>query len=146
MEFDGRSVRNLAEPDVEILALSCLEEQNVVAVVQLGEFVEFVKLRLGVELGILPAVGEHRGDIVKKVTMTIRRAPVRDRCTRVFIMEQGILPESDTSGRENQDSLLVLLNAIARHLDLGGLCLGDGFVNGRHFEYEEKIATCKMWL
>jgi hypothetical protein len=59
VELDGRSVGNLAKPDIEILAFPCLKKQNVVAVVKLSQLVQFVKLGLGVELCILSAVREH---------------------------------------------------------------------------------------
>lgn len=64
MEFDGRSVRNLAKPYVQILSFAGFEEEDVVAVVQLGEFVQFVEAGLGVEFGILSTVRKHGSNIV----------------------------------------------------------------------------------
>ncbi len=64
VKLDSRSIRNLAQPDVQILSLAGLEEQDIVAVVQLGEFIELVQAGFGVEFGILPAVRKHRGNIV----------------------------------------------------------------------------------
>jgi hypothetical protein len=70
MELDGRAIGDLAQPNVEILSLSRFEEKNVVAVVKLGQLVQFVQLSLGVELGILSAVREHRRNIVEKMAMS----------------------------------------------------------------------------
>lgn len=44
------------------------------------------------------------------------------------------LPVSDASRREDQNPLLVLLNAIARRLDLCSTGLGDRLVDSSHFE------------
>lgn len=56
MELDGGTVWRLAHPDVEILALTSLEEKDVVAVVEVGKFVQLVKFRLGVEFCVLATV------------------------------------------------------------------------------------------
>jgi hypothetical protein len=64
VELDGRSVRDFAEPNIEILSLSGLEEEHVVAVVKLGQLVQFVQLCLGVKFGIFSAVGEHCRNVV----------------------------------------------------------------------------------
>jgi hypothetical protein len=74
MELDGRAIGDLAQPNVEILSLSRFEEKNVVAVVKLGQLVQFVQLSLGVELGILSAVREHRRNIVEKMAMSTRES------------------------------------------------------------------------
>jgi hypothetical protein len=119
MELDGRAIGDLAQPNVEILSLSRFEEKNVVAVVKLGQLVQFVQLSLGVELGILSAVREHRRNIVEKMAMSV----------------------GDTSGREDQNPLLVLLDAIARRLSLGVAGLRDRFVDGSHFV---RISTMRL--
>lgn len=64
MELDGRPVRDFAKPNIQILALPCLEEEHVVAVVELGQLVQFVQLCLGVEFCIFSAVGEHCCNVV----------------------------------------------------------------------------------
>jgi hypothetical protein len=43
VELYGGAVRGLAHPDVEIFALAGLEEKHIVAVVEVGEFVELVE-------------------------------------------------------------------------------------------------------
>lgn len=73
MELDSRAVRDLAEPHVKILSLSRLKEEDVVAVVEFGQLVELVELRLGIELGILSAVRKHRGDIVQEMAVSMWR-------------------------------------------------------------------------
>lgn len=71
MELNGRTVGDLAEPHVQILALARLEEHNVVAVVKLGELVQLVKLGLGIELDVFAAVGEHRCEIVEEMSVSV---------------------------------------------------------------------------
>lgn len=56
MEFDGRTVWRLAHPDVEILCLTSFEEEDIVAVVQIGEFVQLVKFGLCVEFCVFATV------------------------------------------------------------------------------------------
>jgi hypothetical protein len=46
MEFDGGTVGGLAHPDVKIFAFAGFEEEDVVAVVEVGEFVELVEFGL----------------------------------------------------------------------------------------------------
>ena len=57
VHLDGGTIWCLAHPGIEILAFSCFEEQDVVAVVQFGKLVELVQLGLGIQLCFLPAVG-----------------------------------------------------------------------------------------
>lgn len=70
VKLDRRSIGYLAHPNIEILPFSRLEEENIVAILNGGEFVELVQLRLRVELGILAAMRKHRGNIVKKMTVS----------------------------------------------------------------------------
>lgn len=72
MELDSRSVWRLAHPDVEILAFAGLEEENIVAVVQVGKFVQLVEFCLGVELCVLAAVGKKRVEVVEKMTVSVK--------------------------------------------------------------------------
>jgi len=44
MKFDRRSVWRFAHPDIQVFAFAGFEEQDIVAVVEVGEFVELVKL------------------------------------------------------------------------------------------------------
>jgi hypothetical protein len=67
IKLDRRPVRDLAEPHVQVLSFPRLEEEHVVAVVELGQLVELVQLGLGVELGVFAAVREHRGEVIEKV-------------------------------------------------------------------------------
>lgn len=50
------SIGGFAHPQVQVLALSCFEKKDVVAVVELSKFVELVELCFGIELDIFPAV------------------------------------------------------------------------------------------
>ncbi len=58
MHLDSRSIRRFAHPYVEIFALPRLKEQNVIAIVQLGKFVELVELCLCVQLRVFATVWE----------------------------------------------------------------------------------------
>ena len=71
MHLHGRAVGRFADPYVEVFALARFEEEDVVAVVELGEFVEPVELGFGVELRIFAAMGEERVEIVEKMSMSI---------------------------------------------------------------------------
>jgi hypothetical protein len=49
VELDGRTIGRLAHPRIQILSFPCFKEQNIVAVVELGELVELVELCFCVE-------------------------------------------------------------------------------------------------
>lgn len=70
MHLDGRTIWRFAHPHIEIFALSRLEEEHVIAVIQFGKLVELVQLRLGVEFCIFAAVREERVDIVEQVSLS----------------------------------------------------------------------------
>jgi hypothetical protein len=56
MKLDRRPIGHFTHPHIKIFSFARLEEEQIVAVVQLGELVELVELRLGVELGFFLAV------------------------------------------------------------------------------------------
>ena len=58
MHFDGRPIWSFTHPYVEIFALSRLEEEHIIAIVEFGELIELIKFGLGVEFCIFPAVWE----------------------------------------------------------------------------------------
>lgn len=70
MQFHRGTVGCFGEPDVKVLALARLEEEHVVAVVEIGELVELVELRLRVEFGIFSAVGEEAVEIIEEVSVS----------------------------------------------------------------------------
>lgn len=72
MHLNSRAVRDLTHPQIQILALTCLKEEDIVAVVKFGELVELGKSGLGVELGVFAAMRHHRGKIVQQMTMSSR--------------------------------------------------------------------------
>jgi hypothetical protein len=72
MEADCGTVWRFAEPQVEILAFSCFEEHDVVCVVEFGQFVQFVELGLGVELGVFSPVREEGCEIIQQMPMPVR--------------------------------------------------------------------------
>lgn len=73
MHLDCWAVGDLAHPYVEIFAFARLEEEDVVAVVQVGELAELVELGFGVELGVLFAVRHHRCQVIEEVAVSARR-------------------------------------------------------------------------
>ena len=56
MHLDGRPIRGFTHPYVEIFALSRLEEEHIIAIVEFGELIELIKFGLGVEFCIFPAM------------------------------------------------------------------------------------------
>lgn len=72
VELDGRAIGNLAHVEVQVLPFPRLEEENIVAVVELGQLVELVQLRLGIELGVFATVGYHRGQVVQEMALPTR--------------------------------------------------------------------------
>lgn len=69
MELDGGAIGDLCHPHVEILGLPRLEKEDVVAVVKFGKLVELVQLRLGIKLGVFPAVRKHGGKIIEEMSV-----------------------------------------------------------------------------
>jgi hypothetical protein len=71
VHLDGRAVRGLGQPDVEILAFAGLEEHDIVAVVEVGEFVKLGELGLCVEFGVFARVGEEGMQVVEEVAVSV---------------------------------------------------------------------------
>lgn len=71
MHLHGRAIGRFADPYVEVFALSGFEEEDVIAVVELGKFVQLVELGLGVQLRIFAAVGKEKVEIVEEMSMSI---------------------------------------------------------------------------
>lgn len=57
VHFHSRPIGSLAHPYVKILALSCLEEEDIVAIVQFRQFIQLIELGFRVELRIFATVG-----------------------------------------------------------------------------------------
>jgi len=70
VHLDGGAVRRLRQPDVEILAFAGFEEHDVVAVVEVGEFVKLGELGLCVEFGVFARVREEGVQVVEEVAMS----------------------------------------------------------------------------
>jgi hypothetical protein len=71
MHLDGRSIRRLAHPCIQVLAFAGLEEEHIIAVVEFGQFVELVEFCLGVQLCFLAAVGEERIEVIEEMSVSI---------------------------------------------------------------------------
>ena len=86
VELDCWPVRRFAHPYVEVFALSSFEEEDIVAIVEFGEFIELVELGLCIYLAFFPAVREEGVKIVEEMAMSV----------------------GDAAGAEDEDSLLDL--------------------------------------
>lgn len=73
MHLDGRPIGRFAQPHVQVLALARLEEQHIVAVVELGKLIKLVELRLGVQLGFFATVGEQRIQVVEQMPVPCQK-------------------------------------------------------------------------
>ena len=71
MHLHGRSIRCFAHPQVKILSFSRLEEEYIVAIVQLREFVQLVEFGFRVEFCIFAAVREEGCDIIQEMSMSV---------------------------------------------------------------------------
>lgn len=79
MHLHGRAIGGFAHPYVEVFTLARFEEENIVAIVEFGEFVKLVQFGFCVELRIFAAVREKGVEVVEEVTM-----PVGSRRIRLF--------------------------------------------------------------
>lgn len=70
VHFDGGAVGGFAHPDVEVFGFAGFEEEDVVAVVEVGEFVELVEFGFRVEFGVFATVREEGVQVVEEVTMS----------------------------------------------------------------------------
>ena len=70
VHFDSWTIGSFAHPDIQILALARLEEEYIIAVVQLRQLVQLVEFGFRVELSVFAAMGEERVEVIEKVTMS----------------------------------------------------------------------------
>ena len=71
MHLHRRSIRRFAHPYVKIFPFPGFEEEDVVAVVEFGQFIELVELCLSIELGIFPAVGKEGVEVIEQMSMSV---------------------------------------------------------------------------
>ena len=110
MHLDSRPIRGFTHPYVEIFALSRLEKEHIVAIVQFGKLIELIKFGLGVELCIFPAMWEQRVEIVEKMSVSV----------------------GHTSRAEDEDSLLVLCRRAVSRGCLWGCRFRQRLIDGGH--------------
>lgn len=103
MELHSRTIRRLREPDVEILGLSGLEEEDIVAIVQIGELVQLVEVGFRVEFGVFAGVRKERVEVVQQVAVAIALVSIDERDAIVCR-----IPICYASGCENENPLAVL--------------------------------------
>ena len=73
MHLDRGAVGRFREPEVEVFAFARFEEEDVVAVVEVGEFVELGQLRFGVEFGVFAAVWEEGVEVGEEVAVSVAK-------------------------------------------------------------------------
>ena len=74
VHLDRRPVGRFAHPYVKVLALARLEEENVVAVVELGKFVELVELSFRVEFCVFAAVRKEGIEVIEEVPVPANKS------------------------------------------------------------------------
>lgn len=77
MHLHGRAIGSFAHPYVEIFALARFKEENIVTVVEFGEFVELVEFGFCIELRIFAAVRKKGVKVVEEVAMAVGSRPIR---------------------------------------------------------------------
>lgn len=103
MHLHGRAIGRFAHPYVEVLALARFEEENIVTIIEFGEFVKLVKFCFCVEFSIFAAVREEGVEVIEEVTMTVGNRQIRTISfwgwKRMFdgLIRSAELPVSDTS-------------------------------------------------
>lgn len=103
MHLHGRAIGRFAHPYVEVFALARFEEENVVTIIELGEFIKLVKFCFCVEFSFFAAVREEGVEVIEEVTMTVRSRQIRPISfrdwKRIFdgLIRSAELPVSDTS-------------------------------------------------
>lgn len=128
MQLDAGSVGRFAHPHVQILPLPRLEEEDVVAVVQVRNLVQMVQLRLGVQLCVFAPVGEHCDYVFEEMAVAALVVNTRSRK-----LSRGGKPVCYAAGGQHENPLLVLFGPIVAFGGFGG-GFGDGFVDRCHCE------------
>ena len=72
MHLGCRPIGGFAHPYVEVFALARFEEEDIVAVVEFGDFVELVEFCFGVEFCVFAAVGEEGVEVIEEMTMSAK--------------------------------------------------------------------------
>lgn len=73
VQLDRGAVGGFGEPEVEVFAFARLEEEDVVAVVQVGELVELGEFGFCIEFGVFAAVGEEGVEVGEEVAVAGER-------------------------------------------------------------------------
>ena len=74
VHLDGRPIRRLAHPNVQVFPLARLEEEHIVAIVELGQLVQLVELGFRVKFGVFAAVGKEGVDVIKEMSVSVGHA------------------------------------------------------------------------
>lgn len=70
VHFDCRAIWRFAHPNIKIFAFSSFEKEYIIAIIQLGKFIQLIQLGFGVEFCIFAAVREKGIDIVEEMPVT----------------------------------------------------------------------------
>lgn len=73
MHLHGRAIGGFAHPYVEVFTLARFEEENIVTIVEFGEFVKLIQFGFGIEFRIFAAMREKGVEVVEEVTMSVGR-------------------------------------------------------------------------
>ncbi len=70
VKLDRRTVGRLAHPCIEVFALASFKEEDIVAIVQFGDFVESEELAFGIELRLFATVGKEGTEVIQEMSMS----------------------------------------------------------------------------
>lgn len=128
VHLDSWAVGGFAHPYVEVLAFAGFEEENIIAVVEFGQFVELVQFRFRIEFRFLATVGKESVEVIEEVSMSIN---VGCGLAEFGARVPRYLPVSHTSRTNDQDSLLNLLLTIGSFRSRS-VCFAERLINCGH--------------
>ena len=70
VKLDRRTIGRLAHPRVEVFAFASFEEEDIVAIVQFGYFIELKELAFSVKLRLFATVREEGIEVIQKMSMS----------------------------------------------------------------------------
>ena len=74
MHLYRRSIGRLAHPYVEIFPFPCFEKEDVIAIVELSQFIQLVELCFCIELCIFATMGKEGVQIVQEMSVSVGHA------------------------------------------------------------------------
>jgi hypothetical protein len=71
VKLDRRTIGWLAHPCIEVFAFAGFEEEDIVAIVEFGDFVELEQLTFGVKLRLFTTVGKEGIEVIQEMSMSL---------------------------------------------------------------------------